>query len=250
MNLLQRKLLMGGLLAAFAVQTTLVYTDETADSFGALSADAVRGRRIWHRHNCQTCHQIHGFGGFLGPDLTNAGKRLTDERLHEILTAGNAQMPAFGFDDEQIYYLTTFLDEMAEMGLGVPRSRAPLDPFAVRTAIDARLAASPPSQRVRQGADLFKLHCTACHVPLQSTPLGLQTAPDLSTAVERLDDKELTATITAGRVARGMPSWQHLSPGGIGDLVAFLHWLHDERGALLGAVGGGEQQPLPWWEYR
>ena len=39
---------------------------------------ARAGRALWHDHNCQTCHQIYGFGGFLGPDVTNGAQRLGD----------------------------------------------------------------------------------------------------------------------------------------------------------------------------
>ena len=122
MKLAQRKLLMGALVASFAIQTAMVYADDTASTFEVLSEDALEGRRIWHEYNCQTCHQIHGFGGFLGPDLTNYGLRMTDERLNQILTEGSAQMPAFHFDEDQIYYMGSFLDELSDMGQGVPRS--------------------------------------------------------------------------------------------------------------------------------
>lgn len=43
---------MSGLLLAFAVQTTLVYTDDTAQAFGRLDSLAARGRALWHTHNC------------------------------------------------------------------------------------------------------------------------------------------------------------------------------------------------------
>lgn len=251
MNLAQRKLLMGGLLASFAVQTALVYSDDTADSFSTLSAEAVRGRQIWHDYNCQACHQIHGFGGFLGPDLTNAAKRLTEARLDEVLTVGTAQMPAFQFDDDQRLDIISFLDELSEMGIGVPRRDKPLDPFEVRSAIVRQLAETSAPEPVQRGAKLFTQNCSACHVPLQATPLGLQTAPDLTTAPDRLDDKALRETILNGRPERGMQAWNHLGDESIDDLVAFVKWLHEDRAVLSEKVGGiGSSQPLPWWEYK
>ena len=49
MKLVQRKLLMGGLLASFAIQTAMVYADDTAAvRFEVLSEDALEGRRVWH----------------------------------------------------------------------------------------------------------------------------------------------------------------------------------------------------------
>ena len=150
-NLVQRKLLMGGLVAAFAVQTALVYTDDTASSFEILGEEALRGRQLWHEYNCQTCHQIHGFGGFLGPDLTNAAKRLTDERLQEVLTVGTAQMPAFHFDEDQVLDLAAFLDELSVMGIGVPRAVRPMEAGEVLAVVEQCLAEAAPGEAVVRG---------------------------------------------------------------------------------------------------
>ena len=242
---------MGGLVAAFAVQTALVYLDDTASTFETLSEEAVRGRRLWHVHNCQSCHQIHGFGGFLGPDLTNAAKRLTNERLTQVLTVGIAQMPAFHFNEDQRLDLAAFLDELSYMGIGVPRRDKPIDPLLVRSAIDSRLKESSPSAAVTRGAAAFQQSCTACHVPMQATPLGLQTAPDLTTVLSRIDALAVRTTIVDGRPDRGMQAWSHLPAETIDDLVAFVVWLNEERAQLAEQVGGvGEAQPLPWWEYK
>jgi len=250
-NLVHRKLLMGALVAAFGVQTALVYADDTAERLAPLSAEAVRGRRLWHEHNCQSCHQIHGFGGFLGPDLTNAGDRLTDERLQEVLTVGNAQMPAFHFTDAQVADVKAFLVELSAMGVGVPRIVVPLDVAEVRAALADRLAQPGVPDDVAHGGGLFQALCTACHVPLQATPLGLQTAPDLTTVLERLDEAQVRATIADGRPERGMQAWGHLGDDNVAALAAFVLWLNSERDALLDAVGGPPgAQPTPWWEYR
>jgi nitric oxide reductase subunit C len=250
-NLVQRKLLMGSLVAAFAVQTALVYLDDTASTFETLSEEAVRGRRLWHDYNCQSCHQIHGFGGFLGPDLTNAAKRLTNERLDQVLTVGIAQMPAFHFNADQRLDIAAFLDELSVMGIGVPRRDKPLDPLLVRDTIDAHLQASSPPEAVTRGAMAFQQNCSACHVPMQATPLGLQTAPDLTTVLLRLDAKAVRTTIVDGRPERGMQSWQHLPAETIDDLVAFVTWLNEQRPTLAEKAGGvGAEQPLPWWEYK
>ncbi len=251
MKLVQRKLLMGALVASFAIQTAMVYADDTASTFEVLSEDALEGRRIWHEHNCQTCHQIHGFGGFLGPDLTNYGHRMTDERLQQILTQGSLQMPAFHFDEDQIYYMGAFLDELSDMGVGVPRSVLPLDLGAVMTAVDARLAEASPDEAVTRGAMAFKMNCISCHVPLQATPLGLQTAPDLTTAMDRIGEGGVRDTIANGRVERGMAAWGHLGEATVQDLTTFVKWMNEDRAGISAAAGGaGEAQPIPWWEYK
>ena len=71
MSIRARQGLMLALVCAFVAQTWLVYADP-AGKRTPLSPLAARGRALWHRRNCQSCHQIYGFGGFLGPDLTNA----------------------------------------------------------------------------------------------------------------------------------------------------------------------------------
>ncbi len=58
----------------FILQTFLIYSDSTGYKKNPLSINAIKGKQIWLQNNCQTCHQIYGFGGFLGPDLTNRGK--------------------------------------------------------------------------------------------------------------------------------------------------------------------------------
>lgn len=246
-----RKLLLAALVASFGGQTALVYLDDTArGSAHVLSELAVQGRVLWHRNNCQVCHQIYGFGGFLGPDLTNAGPRLTRARLDEVLTVGNAQMPAFHFDSASIDAIEAYLLELDQTGVGVARRSPPLDARAVWAALEAHSAAQEPPAPAKRGLAAFQATCTTCHVPLQGTPLGLHTAPDLSTVVDRLDDAAIRTTIKAGRVARGMPAWP-LSDAVIDDVVAYFHWLRRERDAIAARLPNASgPRSLPWWEYR
>ena len=89
------------------------------------------------------------------------------------------------------------------------------------------------------------------HEPLQATPLGLQTAPELTTVLSRLEQAAVRTTIVDGRPERGMQSWKDLPAETIDDLVAFLKWLNEDRAELGKTVGGvGSAQPLPWWEYK
>ena len=109
MHIGARKLLMALLVFAYVVQTGIVYFDDTADSREALSPLALEGRQIWHAHNCQACHQFYGFGGFLGPDLTNAAGRLTRPRLDQVLTKGVLPMPAFWMSSREIDAIEAYL---------------------------------------------------------------------------------------------------------------------------------------------
>ena len=242
---------MASLLASFAGQTALVYLDDTADKLPALSPLAVQGRHLWHEHNCGVCHQVFGFGGFLGPDLTNAAQRLTRARYDEVLTLGNAQMPAFHFSSDQIDAIETFLFELDQTGIGVARRAPPINSRALLAALDEHAAQGQPPDAARRGLATFQKHCTACHVPLQATPLGFNTAPDLSTVVSRLDDAAIRTTIVQGRPTKGMQAWPILDAAAVGDVIAFFHWLGSERSAIGARVPGvGATQGLPWWEYR
>ena len=48
----------------------VVYRDDPGDpaAFTQLSPQGRDGYRLWREQNCHTCHQLYGFGGYLGPD--------------------------------------------------------------------------------------------------------------------------------------------------------------------------------------
>jgi len=119
--------LMAVLVLCFAVQTVLVYTDRP--SAVRLEGEALRGASLYQQHNCQSCHQIYGFGGFLGPDLTNVAKmygpRGLRSRLDYALGSGPGQMPIIDVPPEDIDALTAWLVAMDETGTGQARIERP-----------------------------------------------------------------------------------------------------------------------------
>ena len=49
-----------------------------SDQILSLAGDANRGRTIFNKSSaaaCKQCHAVQGFGGSLGPDLSNIGKK-------------------------------------------------------------------------------------------------------------------------------------------------------------------------------
>ncbi len=250
-----KKILVAFLVAAFAVQTALVYSDE---STGPIEQAAIRGRELWHDHGCQVCHQFYGQGGFLGADLTNAYSRVDTARLRSVLTIGGGQMPAFDFSDTEIQDMRAFLQAMdrPELGRGQLRmARAasnaiPWDRFGA--AVTALLTAAPDAQR---GWNAMQTRiCTACHLPLAASPAG---APDLSLAMERLSAEELRTVLTEGRVANGMPApAPAFSDEELDAVLTFMNWLGDNRAAVASGMEAGEPdrsirwRDVPWWEYR
>ena len=244
-----RKGLMALLVAAFAVQGFLVYTDSTGRDMPPLSENALRGRGVWLERNCQACHQFYGFGGFLGPDLTNAAGRLTRARLDEVLTVGSRQMPPFHLSAEEITWLETYLREIDATGVGQAQAPRP-DPAAFDRVVRASIAAGEMPADAARGAERFLSGpCIACHAPLSPRRIGTYLAPDLSRSADALADEAILEVMTNGRPELGMP------PTGLDhdqqqEVLAFLRWLGGQRGRLLEASLPDQRTGLPWWEFR
>jgi len=242
--------MMTGLVAAFMVQTALVYTDQTPLKRDPLSPLALRGRALWHANNCQTCHQFYGFGGFLGPDLTNAAPRLSRDRLDTILTEGYGQMPPFGMSSEQIDAIQAYLTEVDRTGVGQARRFPPVDPKAALAAVDAHAKEHPFPGNGKIGRALFAMRCTTCHCLFQSTPLGPFVAADLTSACNRLNARELHETLIHGRPDKGMPPTA-LPDDQCAAVYDFLSWLAEHREALCRRLGiSDDQQSMPWFEFK
>lgn len=244
---------MFGLLAAFAAQGAMVYTDGKAAAHPPLTGLEQAGRAIFLSRNCTACHQIFGFGGFLGPDLTNAAQRVPRARLEELLRHGSRQMPAFGLLSEDVDAVEAYLRAIDRVGIGVARHRIP-PPVARVTAALARLAGSSATtsdgaDAVARGHQLFSVICASCHVPLRANPLGLGVAPDPTGIAARLSPTEIDDVLVHGRIARGMPP-APLTTEQRPDVIAFLKWLAENRAALVTECGEGTAQDLPWWEFK
>lgn len=249
MSLALRKLLMASLVAAFAIQTTLVYTDDTHERFEPLSEQALEGRRLWHQHNCYVCHQIYGFGGFLGPDLTNVSRRANKERFTQILTEGNLQMPAFHFGVAEIEAFMAFFANLDSTGLGQAKKFLPHTPLEACGCIDKVAAAHPLPAAAQPALQTLRSVCVSCHVPLRDNHVGALTSPDLSTVVTRLKDAEILEVLRKGRPAKGMPPGQVPADQEQG-MLQLLHWLHEHRDELRAELGPAQgSDSLPWWEF-
>jgi nitric oxide reductase subunit C len=84
-----------------------------------LSEAAADGKKLWQKHNCISCHQLYGLGGFMGPDLTNV---MSDPAKGEvyvsaILKHGMNRMPDYKFTDEEINALMEFFIHTDQSGI-------------------------------------------------------------------------------------------------------------------------------------
>jgi putative heme-binding domain-containing protein len=59
-----------------------------------LPGDPRRGESVYRdKGNCALCHQMHGYGGALGPDLTDVGRRRSIAYLRTALLDPGAAVP-------------------------------------------------------------------------------------------------------------------------------------------------------------
>ena len=235
----------------------MVYSDP-AGRATQLSREALLGREVWHENNCQSCHQLYGFGGFLGPDLTNlasrvgAGDDALDARLEMVLANGSKRMPAFETTAQERTALGAFFVALDASGVGQAVVPGALKPHELFEAIlENRLPGAELSDSERAGLGLLVKHaCITCHLPYTSSTFR---APDLTLLHDRLGAEGLRNVLAEGRPARGMPNFG-LSTEEVDALGAFL-----ERLTTVGSLvrddyaarsnNDGSLLRLPWFEY-
>jgi len=101
-----------------------VFVDDALDQQVGTDADAARrGRQLYDELGCRACHIVGGQGGYVGPDLSDSGRRLKPGWLVAWLQKpqqwkpGTLQ-PDYGLAPEQARALTAYL-----MSLSVPQRR-------------------------------------------------------------------------------------------------------------------------------
>lgn len=84
----------------------------------------LAGRIVWQKYNCQSCHQLYGLGGYLGPDLTNEISRSGkgEAVIKALVRNGTKQMPAFNLSELEMDQLIGFLKVTDESGTADPRN--------------------------------------------------------------------------------------------------------------------------------
>lgn len=93
----------------------------------ATTKRAAEGKMVWQKHNCHTCHQLYGLGGYLGPDLTNVTAKpgYSDVFLKAVILNGMKQMPPFDLSDKDLNDLLVFLKSMNKTGTANPQNYSP-----------------------------------------------------------------------------------------------------------------------------
>lgn len=83
-----------------------------------------KGKLIWQKYNCQSCHQIYSLGGYLGPDLTNLYSKYnkSEEVLKHFFKGGTKQMPIFKLNRDEEKSLLAFFKVLDNTGKSDPRT--------------------------------------------------------------------------------------------------------------------------------
>ena len=90
---------------------------------GPSGNSVAEGKLVWQKYNCQSCHQLYGLGGYLGPDLTDVYSKPGKGPLYirAMLHSGVKQMPAYRLPKEEEKALLMFLAQADSSGSADPR---------------------------------------------------------------------------------------------------------------------------------
>ena len=97
------------LFVSFIVYTGFVYSNCDVKQVNVPDVNINNGWRLWQEKNCQSCHQIYGLGGYMGPDLTNVASEKGTGYMHGFIKNGTGRMPDFHLRDEEVADIITFL---------------------------------------------------------------------------------------------------------------------------------------------
>lgn len=117
------------LITAFSIYNFTIYTSKSNYGTIHLSERAVNGENVWLKYNCNSCHQLYGLGGYLGPDLTNvySAKGKGEIFIKAMVNSGIKVMPKFNLSDKEKDDLVQFLKEVDQTGYS-PNTNATIEP--------------------------------------------------------------------------------------------------------------------------
>lgn len=77
---------------------------------------AMKGGSIWREKNCQSCHQLYGLGGYMGPDLTNIISNKDENSARTFIKYGTGKMPNLHLNNEEVDNLVAYLSWIDKTG--------------------------------------------------------------------------------------------------------------------------------------
>jgi nitric oxide reductase subunit C len=173
----------------------LVLTVDTHRQVGALTnadqltEEVVEGKRVWHKHECNLCHTILGFGGYYAPDMTRVHQRIGAEgikasvlRPEEVFADSFRKMPNLGVTEEEADQLVAFLEWTGNI------DNNDWPPQDSRDRQQNRLRAAGLSQ----GAAAYSQFCMGCH---SLDGQGGNIGPDLNNVGLKYSPEEIAQFI-------------------------------------------------------
>lgn len=119
-----RILIFSSLLLAYGAYSAKIYFSdgETAVPGSSVSSMA-EGKILWQKYNCQSCHQLYGLGGYLGPDLTNcySAPHKGPGYMDAILQYGTGIMPDFKLTPSERSKIIEYLKYVDNSGHADPK---------------------------------------------------------------------------------------------------------------------------------
>jgi nitric oxide reductase subunit C len=102
------------LFISYIAYTVIVYTEGTVkdEKYSLAEQQQIRkGKELFQKYNCSSCHQLYGLGGYLGPELTTAwsDKHRGKEYMKVFLMAGGQRMPKYNFNEDEINSIISYL---------------------------------------------------------------------------------------------------------------------------------------------
>jgi len=102
------------LFLCYIIYSVVVYTKGTEKNVSYSLTDLEKinsGIELFQQHNCISCHQLYGLGGYLGPELTTAytDKYRGEAYMRAFLKNGGPRMPKFDLSEEEIDAIISWL---------------------------------------------------------------------------------------------------------------------------------------------
>lgn len=119
-----RILVFSALLLLYAAYTATIYASDEKITAGETGAQAItEGKMLWQKYNCQSCHQLYGLGGYLGPDLTNcySASHKGPGYMDAVLQYGTGIMPDFKLTAAERSQIIEFLKYVDSSGVADPK---------------------------------------------------------------------------------------------------------------------------------
>ena len=165
-----------------------------------LGGSIEEGKKIFGDSRCVSCHSIEGKGGTIGPELSKISSKMVPERLMRIIKNphelwASSQMPIYGFSDQEIQKIVTFL----------VKEYIDLDLDETLAASQAQLVQVGSKQR---GQELIeKQGCTGCHTKIEGVKdrgeIGLELTTIGAIHISHLD----FGSIRVAPRNRTVPNW-------------------------------------------